>query len=156
MGVMFTEFQGRSILGQGVEIHAEKIYRELTADIVELIFIFPVIPFWVCLVHFLQIVEIVKALGVDKFMEDEVLPLFFRCQCLTAMGTPQGKLLSEAVFIWRKVCIAYLAFQLSGLAVIAVKIRLRGATGGAGAVFQDVTFFTVGDRFILSWYRRSK
>ena len=46
------------------------------------------------------------------------------------MGAAQGELLSEAVFIRRKVCIANLAFELSGLAVIAVKIRLRGTAGG--------------------------
>ena len=45
MGVMLTEFQGRSVLRKGAYIHAEKIYRELTVDIVELIFIFPVILF---------------------------------------------------------------------------------------------------------------
>ena len=45
---------------------------------------------------------------------------------------------------------AYLAFQLSGLAVIAVKIRLRGTAGRAGAVLRDVTFFASGDRFYLN------
>ena len=66
------------------------------------------------------------------------------------MGTSQGELLSEAVFARGKVCIAYLAFQLSGLAVITVKIRLWGAAGRAGAVLRDVTFFASGDRFYLN------
>ena len=66
------------------------------------------------------------------------------------MGAAQGELLSEAVFIRRKVCIANLAFELSGLAVIAVKIRLRGTAGRAGAVLRDVTFFTAGDRLYLN------
>ena len=66
------------------------------------------------------------------------------------MGTSQGELLSEAVFVRGKVCIAYLAFQLSGLAVITVKIRLWGAAGGAGAVLRNVTFFAAGDRFYLN------
>lgn len=43
MGVVFAELEGRSVLWQGSEIHAEKIYRKLTVDIVELIF--PVILF---------------------------------------------------------------------------------------------------------------
>ena len=66
------------------------------------------------------------------------------------MGTSQGELLSEAVFARGKVCIAYLAFQLAGLAVITVKIRLWGAAGRAGAVLRDVTFFASGDRFYLN------
>lgn len=45
MRVVLAEFQGRGILWQGRQIHAEKIHRELTVDIVELIFIFAVILF---------------------------------------------------------------------------------------------------------------
>ena len=66
------------------------------------------------------------------------------------MRTPQGEVPGEAVFVRRKVCIAYLAFKLSGFAVITVKIRLRGSAGRAGAVLWDVTFFAAGDRFYLN------
>lgn len=66
------------------------------------------------------------------------------------MRTAQGEVPGEAVFVRRKVGIADLAFQLSGLAVIAVKIGLRGATGRAGAVLRDVAFFTSGDGFYLN------
>ena len=93
--------------------------------------------------------EIVKALGVDTFVEDKVFPVFFCSQCLTAMGTAEGELLGKAVILRRKVSIANLAFKLPGLAVIAVKKRLRGATGRAGAVLRDVTFFTASDGFYL-------
>lgn len=41
MGIVLSEFQGRSMLRERVQIHAKKIYRELAVDIVELIFIFP-------------------------------------------------------------------------------------------------------------------
>ena len=94
--------------------------------------------------------EIVRALGVDTFVDDEMLALFFRDQRFTAMGTPEGEVLGEAVFVRRKVGIANLAFKLPGLAVIAVKIRPRGTAGRAGAVLRDVTFFASGDRFYLN------
>ena len=149
VGVMLTEFQGRSVLRKGAYIHAEKIYRELTVDIVELVFIFAVILFQVFLIHLFEIVEIIRTFGIDALVDDKVLPFFFRSECLATVGTPQGELPGEAVFIWRKICIAYLAFQLSDFTVISVKIRLRGATGGAGAVLGDVAFLTSGDRFYL-------
>ena len=76
-----------------------------------------------------------------------MLPFFFGNECLATVRAPQGELPGEAVFIWRKICIAYLAFQLPGFTVIPVKIRLWGATGGAGAVFRDVAFLTSGDGF---------
>ena len=149
VGVMLTEFQGRSVLRKGAYIHAEKIYRELTVDIVELVFIFAVILFQVFLIHLFEIVEIIRTFGIDALVDDKVLPFFFCSECLATVGTPQGELPGEAVFIWRKICIAYLAFQLSDFTVISVKIRLRGATGGAGAVLGDVAFLTSGDRFYL-------
>ena len=68
VSAMFTEFQGRSIPGQGVEIHAEKIHREFTVDVMEFIFIFPVVFFPVCLVDFLQVMQIVRAFGIDALM----------------------------------------------------------------------------------------
>ena len=40
--------------------------------------------------------------------------------------------------------------QLSSFSVIAVKIRLWGAAGRAGAVLGDVAFLTSGDRFYLN------
>ncbi len=79
-----------------------------------------------------------------------MLPFFLRDQRLTAMGTPECEVLGKAIILWRKVRMANLAFKLSGLAVIAVKKRLRGTTGRAGAVLRDVTFFTASDGFYLN------
>ena len=77
MGVMLTEFEGRSVLRKGAYIHTEKIYRELTVDIVKLIFIFPVVLISV---------------------KDEMLPFFFRRESLATVRAAQGELLAEAVF----------------------------------------------------------
>ena len=68
VGIVLAEFQGRSILRQGVEIHAEKIHREFTVDVMEFIFIFAVVFFQVCLVDFLQVMQIVRAFGIDALM----------------------------------------------------------------------------------------
>ena len=100
MGIVPAEFQGRSVLGQGIQIHAEKIYRELTVDVVELVFIFAVILFQVILIHLFEIVEIIRTFGIDALVDDKVFPFFFRHECLATVGTPKGKLFGEAVFIW--------------------------------------------------------
>lgn len=106
----------------------------------ELIFIFAEIFFEILLIYFLQVVEIVGAFRVDTLMEDEVLPFFFCYESFPAVRAAQGKLLCKAVLIRRKGCIADLAFELSGLAVITVKIGLWSAAGRTGAVFWNVTF----------------
>ena len=100
VGVMLTEFQGRSVLRKGAYVHAEKIYRELTVDVVELVFIFAVILFQVFLIHLFEIVEIIRTFGIDALVDDKVFPFFFRHECLATVGTPEGKLFGEAVFIW--------------------------------------------------------
>ena len=51
MCVVLAEIQGRCVLGQGVQVHAEKIQREFAVDVVELIFVFAVILFEVLLIH---------------------------------------------------------------------------------------------------------
>ena len=43
----------------------------------EFVFIFAICLLEMFRIHFFKVVEIVRALGVDTFMENEVLPLFF-------------------------------------------------------------------------------
>ena len=116
----------------------------------ELIFVLAVILFEVFLIHLLQAVEIVRTFRADTFMQDEMFPLFFCHKCLPTVRAAQGKLPCEAVFIRSKVCIADLAFELSGFSVIAVKIRLGSAAGRAGTFLRDVAFLTAGDRFYFN------
>ncbi|MBQ6386912.1 MAG: hypothetical protein IJJ38_12235, partial [Lachnospiraceae bacterium] len=63
-------------LRQGGDIHLEEIYRELTVDVMQLIFVFTVVLIQICLVNLLEVVEIVGALGIHAFMDDEVLAIF--------------------------------------------------------------------------------
>ena len=61
------------------------------------------------------------------------------------MRTAQRVAFGKAVFSGGKVGTADFAFELSGFTVIAVKIRLWGATGRAGAVFGNIAFLTAGN-----------
>jgi hypothetical protein len=85
VSIVFTELQGGSILRQGIEIHAEKIDRELTIDVVKFIFVFPIILFEVCLVHVLQVMEIVRTVWIYTFVENEVFALFLRYESVPAV-----------------------------------------------------------------------
>ena len=55
----------------------KKIYRELTVDVVELVFIFAVILFQVILIHLFEIVEIIRTFGIDALVDDKVFPVLF-------------------------------------------------------------------------------
>ena len=103
----------------------------------------------ILLINFLQIVEIVRTLGIHAFMEDEVFPFFFSYKSFPAVRTAQGKLLREAVLFGREVGAAYFAAELSGFAIIAVEIKLRSTTGRTMAIIRDVAGFPPGDRLDL-------
>ena len=68
-----------------MEIHAEKIHRELTVDIVEFIFVFAVILSEVFFIHFFEVVEIIRAFGIDALMDDKVFAFFLGNQGIAAV-----------------------------------------------------------------------
>ena len=118
----------------------KKIYRELAVDVMELVFVLAIRLFQVLLIHFLKIVEIVRTSGIDTFMDDEVLTVLFVGKGVAAVGAAQGILPGKAVVIGRKIGVTDLALDLSGFAVITVKVGLWRIAGGAAAVLRDVTF----------------
>ena len=145
MCVVFTEFQGRSILRQGVQVHAEEIHCEFAVDVVELIFILAEIFFKVLLIHFSEVVEIVRAFGVDALMEDKVSAFFFGDEGISTVRAAQlyGR---ETAFGRRKPCSTDLTEELPFGTVIPVKERFRGITAWAGAVVRDIAFRAAADR----------
>ena len=87
MCVMSAELQGGGILRQGVKVHAEKIHRELTVDVVELVFIFSVVLMEIRLVNFPEVMKVIGTVRVYTFMDDKVLAVFLWNKCIAAMGT---------------------------------------------------------------------
>lgn len=99
----------------------------------------------ILLINFLQIVEIVRALGIHAFMEEEVFPFFFSHKSFPAMRTAKGELFRKAVFFRGEVGAADLTAELPGFAVVAVEIRFGSTAGRATAVIGDVTGFAPDD-----------
>ena len=138
MGIVFVEFKGRGIFRQGIEVHAEKIHRELTVDVMELIFIFTIILCEICLVNFFEVVKVVRTCGIDAFMDNEVFPVLFGNQGVAAMRTSQlyGR---EPAFIRRKSGITDFTQELSFGTVIPVEEGFGSITAWAGAGIWNVT-----------------
>lgn len=99
----------------------------------------------ILLINFLQIVEIVRTLGIHAFMEEEVFPFFFSHKSFPAMRTAKGELFRKAVFFRGEVGAADLTAELPGFAVVAVEIRFGSTAGRATAVIGDVTGFAPDD-----------
>jgi hypothetical protein len=115
----------------------------------ELVFVLAKVFFQVLFINFFKVMKIVRAFRIDTFVDDKVFSILLAGQRVITMGTAQGGELREAVFLRRKVGIANFAFDLSFLAIIAVKVRLGRIAERTGAVIGDVAFFTSGNRFDL-------
>ena len=64
----------------------EEICREFAIDVVEFVFIFAEILFEVVLIHLLQAGEIIRAFGIDAFVDDKVFSVFFGNECMSTVG----------------------------------------------------------------------
>lgn len=111
----------------------------------ELVFILSVVLLQILFVNLLQIVEIVRAVRIYTFMEDEVFPFLLSHKRIAAVRAAKGKLLGETVFSGREVRTTDLTAKLPCFAVVAVEIRFRSTAGRATAVIGDVTGFAPDD-----------
>ena len=110
----------------------------------ELIFVLAVILFEVLRIHLFQVVEVVRAFGIDALVQDKVFAFLFWNKGMPAVGAAQlqGR---EAAFSRRKPGRTDLAEELPFGAVILVKKRFRGVTAWAGAVVRDIAFRASAD-----------
>ena len=112
----------------------------------QLVFVFAVFFLKVILVDLLQVMEIVRALRVDTFVDDEVFTVLLAGKGVRTVRAFQGKLFGKTVLIRGKPSAADLAQELSGFTVISVQVGLGSLTEGAGTVFRDITFGAAPDR----------
>ena len=88
----------------------KEIYRKFTVDIVEFVFVFTIVFVQMFLIHFLQVVEIVRAFGIHTFVDDKVFTVFLMHQAVVAMRTSQDGVFGKTIiFGWRKKRLADLA-----------------------------------------------
>ncbi len=72
-------------------------------DIVEFVFVFAIVFVQMFLIHFLQVVEIVRAFGIHTFVDDKVFTVFLMHQAVVAMRTSQDGVFGKTIiFGWRK------------------------------------------------------
>jgi hypothetical protein len=95
----------------------------------QLVFVFAVFFLKVILVYLLQVMEIVRALRVDTFVDDEVFTVLLAGKGVRTVRAFQGKLFGKTVLIRGKPSAADLAQKLSGFTVIS-------GTGRAGEPYR--------------------
>jgi hypothetical protein len=86
------------------------------------------------------IIQVIGALGIDAFMDDEVLAIFLRNQGMGTVRALKSMLLGKAVFLRAEGSTADFAKDLPFRAVILVEIRHRSITVRAGTFFGNITF----------------
>jgi hypothetical protein len=111
---------------------------------VEFIFIFAVIFIKMLFLNFFEIMEIIRALWIYTFMDDEVFTVFFMREVVTAMRAFQDSSFGKAIIPgWRKMCLADFAQKLTFLfAIIPHQIIHGSITYRAGTVLWNVAVVT--------------
>ena len=90
-------FREEAFLGRVFRSNAEKIYRELTVDVVKLMFVFPVRFFEVFRIYIFQVTEIAGAFRVHAFVDNEVFALLLRRKGMPAVRAQQTKRSSHEI-----------------------------------------------------------
>ena len=111
----------------------------------EFVFIFAIIFSKVSLVNLFEVVQVVRALGIDTFMNDEVLPVLFGDEGIAAVWTAQldGR---ETAFVRGEAGITDFAQELSFGAIIPVEKEPGSVAAWTGTGIRDVTLGSTSDR----------
>jgi len=79
VGIVLGKLQGRGILGQGIQVHAEEVYGEFPIDVVELVLVLPTFFFKMLLIHLFKVSQVEGAFGINAFMDAEESSILFCC-----------------------------------------------------------------------------
>lgn len=134
VGVVLAELEGGSVLRQGIQVHAEKIQRELTVDVVELVSVLAVVFLEVSRIDFPEVVKIIGTFRVYAFMHDEVLPVFLGNKGIAAVGACKAQRRGDK-FAGAESLSADFALVLAVSPIIVVDEMVRGTTQRTDGIF---------------------
>jgi hypothetical protein len=86
------------------------------------------------------IMQVIGALWIDAFVDDEVLAVFLWNQSVGTVRALKSMLLGKAVFAWTEGSTADFAKDLSFRTIILVEVRHRSFAARASTFFGDITF----------------
>jgi hypothetical protein len=91
ISIVLSEFQGRDVLGQSRQIQLKEIDRELTVDVMELIFVLTVVFRKVRFVNILQVMQVERTPGVHAFVDHEMLTVFLMDKGMGTVRTRESQ-----------------------------------------------------------------
>lgn len=143
--IMFGELQGRSVLWQGVQVHAEEIHGEFPIKVMELIFIFAIIFVQMFFINLGEVVQIEGALWINAFVDAEELPVLFRDEGVSAVRAYEAERRGDN--LPGDECLATdLALVLPVAAIVIIEIVVRGTAERADGIHRDGFSVTPLDR----------
>jgi len=146
VGVKVTKLQGRGILREGRDIHAEEIDSELAVDVMQLVAPLAVWIFPIFRINLFQVVEVERALLVHALVDAEELTVFDCHQGMAAERAFQGNRLS-GISTGDEGFTADLALIFTTATCIVVKVLVGSATDWADGFLRDGSSVTAIYRF---------
>lgn len=147
MGIELPELKGGGVFWQRTNIDPEEIDRELTVDVMKLIVVLPIGAIQILPVYFLQIMEIVRALRIHAFVNDEELAALLWYEGVPAERATEYHFPFLMSGIREKSILADFAEELPLRTVVLVEIDHGSATAGASDIIRDITGLEAFDRF---------
>ena len=107
----------------------------------KLIFVLALVFIEIFLVNLPEIVQVVRAFGINAFVYDEMLTIFLGNKSMSAVRASELEGCMTILF-WREKCLANLALKLTFGTIVLVEIDLRCIASGAFAIVRDIAFRT--------------
>lgn len=147
VSIVLGKLEGRSMFREGRDIHLKEIDGELAIDVVKLIFVPTEILIQICRINLFKVAQVVGALRVHTFVNDEMFAFLLLKQRETAVRTTEVQGREAIVVIWREPGIADFTEQLAFRTVVLIEIDRRRFTARTRTILGNIAVFPAGDRF---------
>jgi len=113
---------------------------------VEFVVVLSICFFKILLADFLEIVQIVRTLGINALVYYEMLAVFLMNEAVRTVRAFKGKMFLKSVFIRTECSLTNLAQKLARITIVPIKEWLWSIAGWACAVLWYIAFGTTTDR----------
>ena len=112
----------------------------------EFVVVLAICFFKILLADFLEIVQIVRTLGINALVYYEMLAVFLMNEAVRTVRAFKGKMFLKSVFIRTECSLTNLAQKLARLTIVPIKEWLWSIAGWACAALWYIAFGTAADR----------
>ena len=82
ISIVLAELKRGCIFRKRGYVHLKEIHREFPVDVMKLVLVLTIVFSEIFFIDFLEIVKIIRAFGINTFVDDEVLSILLGCESM--------------------------------------------------------------------------